>query len=107
MKKNKIKILAFFTTLIMLFYYIQPGLSQSIEFKGEVPLYEKNTTVIRPSKKANGFWKNWRATCITSRGLILKQYNKGFRDCMDNTGPDSNPRSNVKKSLDFIIQIKF
>ena len=88
-------------------FYSEPASTQSIEFKGEVPLYEKNTTVSKSPKKLRGFWKSWRATCITPRGAILKQHNRGFRDCMDNTGPDSSPRNNVKKSLDFIIEIKF
>tara|TARA_Y100001954_G_scaffold100436_1_gene109493 strand:+ start:8235 stop:8558 length:324 start_codon:yes stop_codon:yes gene_type:complete len=106
--KNKKKLnFLIFTTLIFIFFDIRLALTQAIEFKGEVPLYEKNTIVSKPSKKVRGFWKNWRATCITSRGAILKQHNNGFRDCMDNTGPDSSPRNNVKKSLDFIIQIKF
>ena len=88
-------------------FYSGLALTQSVEFKGEVPLYEKNTTVSKPPKSLRGFWKSWRATCITPRGAILKQHNRGFRDCMDNTGPESSPRNNVKKSLDFIIEIKF
>ena len=86
---------------------IQTALSQSIEFKGEVPLYEKKIILNEMPKKKEGFWKHWRATCINSRGAILRKNNKGFRDCMDNTGPNSGPRNNVKKSLDFMIEIKF
>ena len=80
---------------------------QTIEFKGEIPLYEKNNLKKKVSKKKSGFWKQWRATCINSRGAILRTHDKGFRDCMDNTGPDSGPRNNVKKSLDFMIEIRF
>ena len=95
------------TILFSVFFGNSYSFGQSIEFKGEFPIYEKKQVLKKSIKKKEGFWKNWRATCINSRGAVLKEHNKGFRDCMDNTGPDSGPRQKVKKSLDFIFQIKF
>ena len=106
--EKKMNISIYLVIAWVLFFSLRQGIAQSIEFKGEVPLYEKKNRIVNKKvKKVRGFWKHWRATCITSRGAILRSHNRGFRNCMDNTGPDSNPRNNVKKSLDFMIEIKF